>query len=367
MRFRYSRNKDGKTEKKAVIYTKDEHNIDAGNVDTDAAYICSRLRIEGYETYIVGGAVRDLILGKKPKDFDIASAANPNQIKKVFRNSRVIGRRFRLVHVFFGNKIYELATFRSLKDGATGNTFGTIEEDVLRRDFSLNALFYDPEQELVIDYIGGVEHIHKRIIHPVIPLDIIFQDDPVRMIRAVKYAAITGFDIPPKLQNKIKAEARLLPAISPSRLTEEIVKIINSPCPASIVKLLELYGLYRHLQPRASSMMEKNEEFKKKYMQSLAALSNEDGEKSCALRALVEDYIESFTDWNSPMPELYRKTFIAARKFILPMSPQRLELGKAIRQIFAGHGITVKKIRSLRARGRGLNDMKDTIQIESMF
>ena len=178
MRFRYSSNNNGKTEKKAVVYTKDEHNIAASDVDKDAAYICSRLRIEGYETYIVGGAVRDLMLGKKPKDFDIASAASPTQIKKVFRNSRVIGRRFRLVHVFFSNKIYELATFRSAKDGSDGNTFGSIEEDVLRRDFSLNALFYDTEQELVIDYIGGVEDIRKRIIHPIIPLDIIFLKTP---------------------------------------------------------------------------------------------------------------------------------------------------------------------------------------------
>lgn len=354
MRFRYSKNKNGKTEKKAVVYTKDEHNIDSNDIDANAAYICSRLRVEGYETYIVGGAVRDLILGKTPKDFDIASAASPAQIKKVFRNSRVIGRRFRLVHVFLGDKIYELATFRSLKDGATGNTFGTIEEDVLRRDFSLNALFYDPEQELVIDYIGGVEHIRKRIIHPVIPLDIIFQDDPVRMIRAVKYAAMTGFDILPKLRNKIKSEAQLLQNISPSRLTEEIIKIINSSCPACIVKSLESHGLYKYLQPNASRIMAKNEHFKKQYIESLANINR--NEKNCPMRALIEDYVESVTDWTIPMPELYKKVFIMARKFILPMSPQRLELGKAIKQIFAGHGIIVKKIRPLTGRDFKLQD-----------
>jgi poly(A) polymerase len=355
LRFRYSRSNGGKTEKKAVVYTKDEHNINVRDLDRDAAHICSRLCAEGYETYIVGGAVRDLMLGKKPKDFDIASAANPAQIKKVFRNSRVIGRRFRLVHVYAGSKIYEIATFRSVKDGVAGNTFGTIEEDVLRRDFSLNALFYDPAQELVIDYIGGVDDIRKRIIHPVIQLDIIFRDDPVRMIRAVKYAAMTGFEIPAKLRNRIKLDAPLLTNISPSRLTEEITKIITSACPASIVSLLEAYGLYKYLQPNASGMMANDEKFKERYMRSLENLAQESGQKSGAIRALIDDYIESSTDWGEATAESFRKTFFAARKFILPMSPQRLNLGNAVREIFARHGITVKKNRPLHLRGRGGN------------
>ncbi|MDR1256826.1 MAG: polynucleotide adenylyltransferase PcnB [Spirochaetaceae bacterium] len=352
MRFRYSRS-GGKAEKKAIVYTKDEHNIDAGDLDRDAAYICSRLCAEGYETYIVGGAVRDLMLGKKPKDFDIASAASPNQIKRIFRNSRVIGRRFRLVHVYLGGKIYELATFRSLKDGATGNTFGTIEEDVLRRDFSLNALFYDPEQELVIDYIGGVDDIRRRIINPVIPLDIIFSDDPVRMVRAVKYAAMTGFEIPSKLRNKIKAQAGLLAEISSSRLTEEITKIINSNCPAGIVTLLETYGLYRYLQPNAAGMMAADAGFKERYMRSLAVLSEKPADSGFPLRALIEDHVETTTDWNAgDTSELFKNTFFNVRKFVMPMSPQRIELGNALRQIFAAHGITVKRSRPCRWRDR---------------
>jgi poly(A) polymerase len=354
LRFRYSKGKNGKTEKKAAVYTKDEHNIDVRDVDADAAYICSRLRIEGYETYIVGGAVRDLMLGNKPKDFDIATAASPAQIKRVFRNSRVIGRRFRLVHVFFDSKIYELATFRSLKDGATGNTFGTIEEDVLRRDFSLNALFYDPEQQLVIDYIGGVEDIRKRIIHPIIPLDVIFTDDPVRMVRAVKYAAMTGFEIPFKLHNRIKDDAHLLEAIPPSRLTEEIVKILNSSCPADIVKALDSYGLYRYLQPNAARMMDEELDFKERYMKSLMTLTQKPDADLPALWALIADYVEANTNWTEPMPELFRKTFFSTRKFIMPMSPQRMELGKALRKIFAEHGIVVKKTRPLRTRGRDI-------------
>ncbi|MDR0383080.1 MAG: polynucleotide adenylyltransferase PcnB [Spirochaetaceae bacterium] len=365
MRFRYSRGDDGKTEKKAVVYTKDEHNIDARDLDKDATYICSRLRSEGYETYIVGGAVRDLILGKKPKDFDIVSAASPNRIKKIFRNARVIGRRFRLVHAYFGDKIYEVATFRSLKDGATGNTFGTVEEDVMRRDFSLNALFYDPEQELVIDYVGGFEDIQRRVINPVIPLNVIFSDDPVRMIRAVKYAAMTGFEIPPKLRNKIVSEAYLLTLIPASRLTEEALKIINSACPDTVVALLENYGLYRYLQPNASAMMETDEGFKERYMRSLAVLPEKSAEKNRPLRALIEDYIETIMDWNGDGQELFMQAFFAARKFIMPVSPQRLELGKAIRQIFAEHGIMIKRIHPPRRWGRDSNSCKEDSETAS--
>ncbi|MDR1858940.1 MAG: polynucleotide adenylyltransferase PcnB, partial [Treponema sp.] len=141
MRYRYSTGENGRLIKRAVVYTRDEHGINFDDVDGEAVGIVKRLKDCGYETYIVGGAVRDLILKKKPKDFDIVSEANPARIKKIFRNSRIIGRRFKLVHVYFGPRIFEVSTFRSLKDGLTSNTFGSINEDVLRRDFTMNALF----------------------------------------------------------------------------------------------------------------------------------------------------------------------------------------------------------------------------------
>ncbi|MDR2953191.1 MAG: polynucleotide adenylyltransferase PcnB, partial [Treponema sp.] len=206
MRFRYSAGENGKLVKKAVIYTSDEHKINFADVDTDAVSIVKKLKDAGFDTYIVGGAVRDLILGKRPKDFDIASAANPARIKRLFRNSRIIGRRFRLVHVYSGCRIFEVSTFRSLRDGITSNTFGSIEDDVLRRDFTMNALFYDPDQQIVIDYVGGMKDMRKKIVRPVISLAEIFADDPVRMIRAVKYAAATGFSLPLSLQWKIKTQ-----------------------------------------------------------------------------------------------------------------------------------------------------------------
>jgi poly(A) polymerase len=345
MRFRYSTEKNGKPVKKAIVYTQDEHGINFSDVDPDAVNITGRLKAAGYETYIVGGAVRDLILGKKPKDFDIASEASPSRIKKIFRNARIIGRRFRLVHVYFGPKIFEVSTFRSLKNGSTSNVFGSIEEDVLRRDFTLNALFYDPGQQIVVDYVGGMKDIREKRIRPIIPPSSIFKDDPVRMIRAVKYGVTTGFKLPLTLKWRIKKQSSLLGAVSPSRLTEEIFKIIHSSSAASIVEALEALGLYEYLQPQASRLMKESPDFRARYVKSLSIL-NQEGFKNLpgeALAALVQDYLEDNTDWEAGIAENYKNTFTAARAFVLPMNPPRFELDHGIRLFFAAHGITIKK------------------------
>ena len=344
MRYRYSAGKDGKPEKKAVIYTCDEHGINFADVDSDAVNIIKRLKNAGFDSYIVGGAVRDLILGKKPKDFDIVSAASPGRIKKIFRNSRIIGRRFRLVHVFFGERIFEVSTFRSLKDGHTSNTFGTIEEDVLRRDFTLNALYYDPEQQIVVDYVGGMNDINKKLIKPIINLSEIFTDDPVRMIRAAKYAAKTGFTLPMNLKMKIASQSNLLAAISPSRLTEEIFKIIHSEKAAAIVDLLDKMGLYAFLQPQAASLMRKNPNFRKSYLNGMEELKNSGDRRGHALICLFKDYLESADEWKQGPPiENFKEIFKTARSFVLPMNPPRFEMEQALKKFLAAKGITVKR------------------------
>ncbi|GHV92214.1 polynucleotide adenylyltransferase [Spirochaetia bacterium] len=364
MRIRYSAEKNGRLVKKAIVYTRDEHGINFSDVDSDAVTITERLRSAGYETYIVGGAVRDLILGKRPKDFDIVSAANPARIKKLFRNARIIGHRFRLVHVYAGPKIFEVSTFRSLKDGPTSNTFGTIEEDVQRRDFSLNALFYDPGKQIVIDYVEGMKDIREKRIRPIIPLAAIFKDDPVRMIRAVKYGATTGFKLPLALRWKIKQQSPLLAGISPSRLTEEIFKIINSSSAALIVEKLDGLGLYEYLQPNASRLMKENPDFRRRYLDRLSKLNQggparripgaEPDKPGHKLAAFIQDYLElqaelppaDPADWDGPKgAERYKNAFIAVRAFVLPMNPPRVELDYAVRLIFAEHGITIKRAR----------------------
>ncbi|MDR2543776.1 MAG: polynucleotide adenylyltransferase PcnB [Treponema sp.] len=343
MRYRYSVAKDGKPEKKAIIYTPDEHNINFADVDSEAIGIIKKLKKAGFDSYIVGGAVRDLILGKKPKDFDIVSAANPARIRRIFGNSRIIGRRFRLVHVYFGQRIFEVSTFRSLKDGHTSNTFGKIEEDVQRRDFTLNALFYDPEQQIVVDYVGGMNDIKKKQIKPIIALSEIFTDDPVRMIRAVKYAAKTGFSLPLNLKMKISSQSSLLAAISPSRLTEEIFKIIHSDKAAPIVDLLDKMGLYSFLQPHAAALMRKNAKFRKNYLQSLSDLSFSENRRGQALGCLFYDYLDSIIELESLQMEDFKEIFKLARAFILPMNPPRFEMERTVKKYFSIRGITVKK------------------------
>ena len=338
MRIRYSTEKNGKPVKKAIVYTQDEHGIALSKVDTDAVMIIKRLRANGFETYIVGGAVRDLILGQAPKDFDIVSAASPANIRKLFRNARIIGHRFRLVHVALGKKLFEVSTFRSLKDGLTSNTYGTIEEDVQRRDFSMNALFYDPIEQLVIDYVDGMKDIWKKQIRPIIPLATIFTDDPVRMIRAAKYSVTTGFHIPLQVQWKIRRQVSLLSSISSSRLTEEIFKIIHSPHAARIIENLDALGIYAYLQPNAVALMQ-NHEFRTQYLQRFAA------EKTCmeaALAALVATFLENdnSTLWDEVH---FKEVCLAARSFILPMNPPRTLLDRAVRLLFKEHDVIVKR------------------------
>jgi poly(A) polymerase len=343
MRYRYSASKDGKLTRKATIYTRDEHGINFADVDSEAVSITKRLKNAGFDSYIVGGAVRDLILGKKPKDFDIASAASPTKIKKVFRTSRIIGRRFRLVHVYIGQRTFEVSTFRSLKDGHTGNTFGTIDEDVLRRDFTMNALFYDPEQQIVIDYVGGMNDIKKRQVKPVIPLSEIFTDDPVRMIRAVKYAALAGFSIPLGVKLKIAKQSGLLASISPSRLTEEMLKIIHSDNAAAIVNLLDKTGLYCYLQPQAAKLMRKNPLFRQSYLRRMAALKGSENRRGQALGALFYDYLETFAEWKPEPVENFKEIYKAAHSFVLPINPPRCEMEYVVKKFLSDHGITIKR------------------------
>lgn len=359
MLIRYGTDSNGKLIKKAVVYTKDEHKIPRNKIDEDAIYIVTRLKDLGFQAYIVGGAVRDLIVGVNPKDFDIVTDATPSKIKKLFRNSRIIGKRFRIVHVIFGTKIFEVSTFRSNATGSVGNDFGTIEEDVNRRDFSINALYYDPIQEQVIDYVDGMRDIKKHVIRPVIPLDIIFVDDPVRMLRAIKYAAKTESKMSFLLRHKIRHSAGLLNQISPSRLTEELLKIINSGCASQIISEALDTDLYMALQPAATAMMYENKAFETSYMENISLLDelikNEpDARLGKKLIFLISDFIENLTDWKKETAEsfssceLYKKTWTECRNFILPMNPQRTELDYAVKSILVKLGVPLKKIKPQR-------------------
>jgi poly(A) polymerase len=351
--IRYGTDKNGKPVKKAVIYTKSEHGIPKEKIDSDALRIIERLRDAGFNSYIVGGAVRDLLVGNVPKDFDIVTDATPSRIKKIFRNSRIIGRRFRLVHVLVGPKIFEVSTFRSTVDGSVGNEFGSMDEDVRRRDFTLNALYYDPLREQVIDYVGGVRDIRKHVLRPVISIDRIFIEDPVRMLRAVKYSATTNAKMSFALRRKIRRSANLLSDISPSRLTEELLKIINSGHSYDIVREALETDLYMYLQPAATARMYADRSFENAYMANLKKLdqfcaAESDTRLGRKLVFLITDFVGTLTDWkkevtaSSSSGELYTRTWNECRRFVLPMNPQRSELEFAVRTVLTSLGIGVR-------------------------
>ena len=239
MLIRYKKNAHG-LDAVARVYDSEENGIDRNRIDANAVSVIRRLTDAGYESYIVGGAVRDLILGRIPKDFDIATAASPRQVHKLFRNSRIIGRRFRLVHITFGPEIIEVSTFRSIRDheASDDNQFGTIEEDCTRRDFSINSLYYDPLKGNLLDFNNALEDFRKKRLVSLIPLNKTFIEDPVRMVRAVKYSVTTGFRIPYKLSRSIRVFAPELERVSTSRMTEEVNKILASGHSSSIVRRL---------------------------------------------------------------------------------------------------------------------------------
>jgi poly(A) polymerase len=253
--IRYGTDAEGKPVRKAEIYTAEDHRIDPGSIDADARRIIRRLRHSGFKAYIVGGAVRDLLTGQKPKDFDIATDALPRRIRKIFPNSRIIGRRFRLVHIYSGGqrgkgKIFEVSTFRSGEAeeySRSRGIYGSIDQDVWRRDFTVNALYYCTERRIIIDYVGGFRDIRDGKIATLASPDHSFCEDPVRMIRGVKYAEITGFPLTGAVAASMKRHRQKLASCSPARLTEELYKILGSGYAAGIflrlyrLKLLEVF------------------------------------------------------------------------------------------------------------------------------
>ncbi|EEV21014.1 poly(A) polymerase [Treponema vincentii ATCC 35580] len=355
MLVRYTRNTTNKKLSKALIYTAAEHSIDPRKVDSEAIRIISGLYNAGYEAYIVGGAVRDLLIGKTPKDFDIATSAEPARIRKIFKNSRLIGKRFRLVHVFYGPKIYEVSTFRSLEEGSVGNNFGTIDEDVRRRDFTLNALYYDPIKNIIVDYVGGVEDIRKKRLNPIIDLSHIFVEDPVRMIRAIKYATITDAAIPLLLRYRIHRDAPLIEYVSPSRLTEEIGKILMSGHAAEIFKMLLHYRLFLYLQPSAFSFMEDSPHFSEHYFTGMEELDGLIAEHKIqrqgqALVYLIRDFLQLITNWKEEPRAVYKAVYAECRHFVLPMNPQRIELEYAVKYCLRKGGLDIRLTGATKAK-----------------
>jgi poly(A) polymerase len=280
-----------------LVIPRSEHPISRAGISPNALKVLYRLKEAGYQGFLVGGAVRDLLIGLRPKDFDVATDALPEEVRRLFRNCRLIGRRFRLAHVFFGNEIIEVATFRAAaaperedaedSDGdAVGGTeagaelgtaeysppgdsehrafdqtgrilrdniYGTIEEDVWRRDFAANGLYYNIEDFSIWDFVDGVNDIKARRLKLIGDPETRYREDPVRMLRAVRFAAKLDFSIDAATERPIRELAYLLDGVPPARLFDEILKLFLSGFGVKSYRLLRQYGLFEHLFPLSAA------------------------------------------------------------------------------------------------------------------
>jgi poly(A) polymerase len=255
-----------------TIISRSEHGISRANVSENALKVLYRLNKSGYKAFLVGGGVRDLLLGLQPKDFDIATDAHPEEIRSLFRNSRLIGRRFRLAHVRFGRDIVEVATFRAAGDpGAedrehseTGrilrdNVYGSIDDDIWRRDFTVNALYYNIADFSVWDYTGGIDDIRTRTLRLIDDPWTRYREDPVRMLRAVRFAAKLDFTIADETAAPIRDLGPLLHDVPSARLFDETLKLFQTGHAVKSFDKLREYDLLRYLFPGAAALLESAE------------------------------------------------------------------------------------------------------------
>lgn len=250
---------------KPTIVPRPQHKISRADISPNALKVLYRLHNAGYKSYMVGGCIRDLLLGKHPKDFDIATNAEPEQIKELFSNCRVIGRRFRLVHVHFGRDIIEVATFRAPHTASKlqnshgmilrDNVYGKIEEDVLRRDFTINALYYNIADFSIVDFVSGLNDLTNKQLRLIGNPELRYREDPVRMLRAIRFAAKLDFDIHPLSAKPIHMLNNLLANVPAARLFEEYSKLFLTGYAYNTYKLLLEYGLFKQLFPYTAKFL----------------------------------------------------------------------------------------------------------------
>ena len=295
-----------KRERKPVVYTRQEHCVSRRNIDPDALKVLYRLSDAGYTAYLVGGGVRDLLLGRTPKDFDVGTSALPNEVKRVFRNCFLIGRRFRLAHIRFGTKVIETATFRQnsqtvgeiIEHASEGpqedNTFGTPETDAYRRDFTVNGLFYDIKDYTVIDWVGGMKDLEQKVIRAIGNPAVRFQEDPVRMMRAIKFSSRLGFTIEKRTAAAMKKYHSCILTAALPRVCEEVFRLFPYGHSAEAFRQMYEYGLLGDLVPELAAFIARDGGAKSKtflYLKGLddyeRMMAKKGFEVSNALRAAV--------------------------------------------------------------------------------
>ena len=249
----------------AMVYSGREYGMRLDRLSPNAIKVCETLQAAGFKAYIVGGGVRDSMLGINPKDFDVATNATPEEVKAEFRRAMIIGRRFRLVHVTFGREIIETATFRALQTDALtdehgrvlrDNQFGTQKEDAQRRDFTVNALYYDPKSDTILDYHGGVPDLQNKVLRMIGDPEVRYREDPVRMLRVVRFAAKLDFTIDEPTAAPIKAMADLLDNVPSARLFDEMLKLLTCGYSLRCLQQLRTMGLHHGLLPLLDVVLE---------------------------------------------------------------------------------------------------------------
>lgn len=244
----------------AKIYSSEDHHIRNDHVNVNALTVLKRLHEAGYTAYLVGGGVRDLLMHRHPKDFDISTSATPEQIKELFRNCILIGRRFRLAHIRFGREIIEVATFRAGESSdeliTRDNIWGSPEEDVLRRDFTINGLFYDPLNHNIIDYVGGFVDLKAHLLRSIGDPLVRFKQDPVRMIRMQKFCARFGFHVDPETLDAHQKCKQEIVKSSPARVLEEIFRMLESGYSAPFFDLLHTSALLKIIFPALNDLFD---------------------------------------------------------------------------------------------------------------
>ncbi len=291
----------------------DSPTIDPALVDPDASKVVRRLLRAHHAAFLVGGCVRDLLLGRRPKDFDVATSATPNEIKDLFRNCRIIGRRFRLAHIFFGQKVIETATFRANPRGEDeaseeaddllikrDNVFGTAEEDAMRRDFTMNGLFYDLAEEQVIDYVDGLSDIEARRVRTIGDPDIRFREDPVRILRAIKFAARLGFSIEAETYRFMLGHRAEISKCAAPRVLEEVYRLLRGGAARRSVELLIETGVLGVLVPELDRLVSGDGP---EAQTEDAAAARPSGEVAARLFAML-DALDAFIAEHGQTPDL---------------------------------------------------------------
>ncbi len=271
-RFWEVRTRDPQPASVPVIIPRSEHPVSRKSISANAVKVMYRLKDAGYDAYLVGGGVRDLLLGREPKDFDVATNATPERVRELFRNCRLIGRRFRLAHVYFRGEIIEVATFRGHHGGGGNgeaevrngmvvrdNVYGTLEEDAVRRDFTVNALYYNIDDYSIVDYTGGLDDLHEGLLRLIGDPRQRYREDPVRMLRAVRFVAKLGFRLEKETEAALIELGELLTGVPPARLFDEMLKMFLGGQAVATFELMRRYNQFGILFPQTEKALEKEE------------------------------------------------------------------------------------------------------------